>query len=138
MYGYVVGFAFTEEATSILLVRKNRPEWQKGCLNGIGGKIEDGETPAEAMSREAFEEAGIKVEWLHRGVMKGINYDGSEFECHIFYAYEGFDWEQKEDEPLNIYDPLTFDTHGPIVNNLNYLIPFGMYMERVQFLTLDY
>ena len=53
-------------------------------------------------------------------------------------AYEDFEWEQKEDEELNMYDSLTFDCYGPIINNLNYLIPFGLYMERVRFLTLDY
>ena len=42
----------------VVLVRKNRPVWQAGKLNGIGGHIEFGETPEQAMQREFFEETG--------------------------------------------------------------------------------
>ena len=38
----VVGFAFTEDRRSVILIRKNRPEWQAGRLNGVGGHIEPG------------------------------------------------------------------------------------------------
>jgi len=43
----------------ILLVLKDRPEWQKGRLNLVGGKIEKGETPGHAAMRELQEEAGL-------------------------------------------------------------------------------
>lgn len=33
---YVVGFAFDLTLTMVALIRKNRPEWQMGLLNGIG------------------------------------------------------------------------------------------------------
>lgn len=50
----------------IALVRKNKPAWQAGLLNGIGGKIEDGETPYMAMCREWKEETGNShTEWTH-------------------------------------------------------------------------
>lgn len=42
----------------ILVVEKNKPEWQKGRLNLPGGKIEDGEDPPHAALREFFEEVG--------------------------------------------------------------------------------
>jgi 8-oxo-dGTP diphosphatase len=41
-----------------MLILKKRPAWQDGLLNGIGGKIEPGETPEAAIQRESFEEAG--------------------------------------------------------------------------------
>lgn len=56
---YVVGFLFSEDRTVVALIRKNRPDWQKGRLNGIGGKVEDGETYLEAMVREFEEETGV-------------------------------------------------------------------------------
>ena len=37
---YVVGFAFNKEKTKVLLIKKTKPDWQAGQLNGIGGKIE--------------------------------------------------------------------------------------------------
>lgn len=53
---YVVGFLFSEDESRVLLVLKNRPAWQEGKLNGVGGKIEAGETPLQAMEREFKEE----------------------------------------------------------------------------------
>ena len=41
-----------------LLVLKDKPAWQKGKLNLPGGKIEEGETPEQAATRELKEEAG--------------------------------------------------------------------------------
>jgi 8-oxo-dGTP diphosphatase len=43
----------------ILIVIKDRPEWQKDRANLVGGKIEQGETPIEAAVRELKEEAGL-------------------------------------------------------------------------------
>lgn len=56
---YVLGFAFSERKKEILLIRKNRPEFQAGRLNGIGGKIENFELPIDAMVREFKEEANL-------------------------------------------------------------------------------
>jgi 8-oxo-dGTP diphosphatase len=57
---WVVGFVF-KNRDEVTLVMKNRPEWQKGKLNGVGGKIEAGETSAQAMRREFKEEAGADI-----------------------------------------------------------------------------
>lgn len=53
---FVLGFLFSEDGSRVLLVWKNRPAWQNGKLNGVGGKIEPGETPLQAMKREFLEE----------------------------------------------------------------------------------
>lgn len=54
---YVCGFAM--HGNRILLIHKLRPDWQRGRLNGVGGKIEPGETPWQAMVREFQEETGL-------------------------------------------------------------------------------
>lgn len=49
-------------------MEKTHPEWQKGKLNGIGGKMEEGETVIGCMAREAEEETGLKTkenDWQH-------------------------------------------------------------------------
>jgi 8-oxo-dGTP diphosphatase len=57
---YVLGFMFNDVMFDrVVLIRKNRPEWQAGKLNGVGGKIEPGETPEEAMRREFLEETSL-------------------------------------------------------------------------------
>lgn len=49
----------TRVCKEILLVEKDRPDWQKGRLNLVGGKIEPEETPEDAAIRELWEEAGL-------------------------------------------------------------------------------
>ncbi len=83
---YVVGFLFDESMSNVALIRKNKPAWQAGLLNGIGGKIEDGEAPAYAMSREFKEEAGLWVAtWRHFCTMAGTNNDGGKFSVDFFF-----------------------------------------------------
>ncbi len=124
MIRYVVGFSFTEDVDKVLLIEKNRPAWQVGYHNGVGGKIEENETPYDAMCREGMEEAGLSVEWVYRGVMKGWTYQDDPFECHIFSAHDNsiLAFEQKEDEIIKVFDyPLPESV--PIVANLNFLVP---------------
>lgn len=58
---YVAGFLFRKNGTEVALVQKNKPAWQAGKLNGIGGKIEAGEKAIDAMVREFEEETGARV-----------------------------------------------------------------------------
>lgn len=63
---WVVGFLLDDDAETVVLIRKNRPAWQAGRLNGVGGKVEPGETIEEAMRREFKEEADMVVlDWQH-------------------------------------------------------------------------
>jgi 8-oxo-dGTP pyrophosphatase MutT (NUDIX family) len=60
---YVLGFAFTPSKGGVLLIRKNRPAWQAGKFNGVGGKIESTDpTVEDAMCREFYEETGIPTQ----------------------------------------------------------------------------
>lgn len=84
MQNYVVGFVFDINSERVALIRKNRPNWQAGRLNGIGGKVEEGESPSAAMHRECKEEAGLDVHasaWGHFGILFG-----SDFRVHCFRA----------------------------------------------------
>jgi 8-oxo-dGTP diphosphatase len=63
---YVVGFMFGPSEMTVLLIHKNRPTWQQGKLNGIGGRIEGDETPEEAMRRECVEEVGLDCDSWRR------------------------------------------------------------------------
>lgn len=56
---YVTGFLFSKDGSQVALIRKNRPEKQKGLLNGIGGKVEPNEKVYDALIREVYEEAGL-------------------------------------------------------------------------------
>ena len=62
MKRYVIGFMFDNSMENVCLIQKNRPGWQAGKLNGVGGHIEPGEFPIDAMVREFCEETGVKTE----------------------------------------------------------------------------
>src|SRR4051794_18101042 len=87
---YVCGFLFSPDRSRVLLIRKRRPAWQAGKLNGVGGKLEPGETPLQAMRREFREEAGIELpEWQHVLTLSGADDAGSGrgWAGHFFRAF---------------------------------------------------
>jgi len=59
MKKYVLVFVFDGSLEKVLLVQKNRPEWQRGHLNGVGGHVEEGESFRDAAYRELEEETGL-------------------------------------------------------------------------------
>jgi 8-oxo-dGTP diphosphatase len=103
MINYVVGFMFSSGKDGILLIRKNRPEWQYGKLNGIGGKMEEGETPRDAMVREFREETGLKTkeeDWTIAGRIEGL-----ESRIWILTGVSDIIWNAKTttDEMVHVY-----------------------------------
>jgi len=136
---FVLGFAFTEDASSVLLIRKLRPKWMEGFLNGIGGHIENNESLLEAMHRECKEETGLSLDWKQKGVLKGRNNDGASFHCGLFYSYsqEVLKYKQREDELLGMYNTLNIDCEQTITN-LKFLIPYGKHRDGSTFMTLEY
>ncbi len=73
---YSLGFLFDEELQNVVMIKKNRPKWQSGLLNGIGGKLEDYETPHDCMVREFKEETGLTINhWLKFG---SLSFDAAE------------------------------------------------------------
>jgi 8-oxo-dGTP diphosphatase len=80
---YVVGFLFDNRGENVLLIRKTKPPWMKGKLNGIGGKIEHGESPINAMIREFKEETGCNGPlWKLLGTL-----ENPDFEMYVFYDF---------------------------------------------------
>ena len=62
MNKYVLIFAFNEDNHVLMIRKSKRPEHHIGLLNGLGGKIEEGETAGVAAIREFSEETGISEE----------------------------------------------------------------------------
>ena len=70
---YVLGFAFDPSLSRVILIRKVKPPWQAGRVNGIGGHIEEDELSCEAMGREFSEETGIEADlsWAQYAQLSG-------------------------------------------------------------------
>lgn len=66
-----LGFLFSSDLAYVALIRKNRHDWQRGKLNGIGGHVEGMESAGQAQRREFREETGLDVVPWHRfGLMR--------------------------------------------------------------------
>lgn len=128
---YVCGFCFDAKIRRVLLIRKARPIWHAGRLNGIGGKRAAGERPEDAMLREFVEETGISGLCWHRLiVLNGIDDTGTPWTVHFFYASCADDAifdrgkNADQDEPLEHCDP--FNLPPEVIFNLRWLIPLAM------------
>lgn len=76
MKKYVLGFAFSKDRKELILIEKQKPAWQAGKLNGVGGKVEEGESAIFAMCREFKEETGVSTsidQWHYFGSMNFQN-----------------------------------------------------------------
>lgn len=120
MMEYVVGFLFDTNG-HVVLIEKNRPEWQAGKMNGIGGKIEPGETPLPAIIREFKEETGVDFkDWKHFATLHG-----NSAKIYAFYGYADKDTfyscKTMEDEQVGFARADRIPDNA--VPNLHWLIP---------------
>lgn len=81
---YSLGLAFSPDAGSVLLILKNRPSFLAGRWNGVGGHVEPGETPAQAMAREFREETGL--DWPEQAWVPVGERSGAGFHVSLFTA----------------------------------------------------
>lgn len=127
---YVVGFKFNRDLDQVALIRKLRPEWQRGLLNGVGGKIEPGETPLEAMVREFREETGGSGDWTHFLSMAGED-ERSEFYIEFFYAVGDLDVATQEEEQVEVcLISHLLSPRASAVDNLRWIVPLALCQIR--------
>src|SRR5688572_25949171 len=129
MTEYVLGFLFNWEMDRVVLIRKTKPEWQRGLLNGVGGKIEPGETPVEAMVREFREETSVDTlwsHWIHVARMSGPGATVQVFAAKIADCI-GQVRKTTEEPPviLTAYEATSPHIRG-LIPNLRWLIPMSM------------
>lgn len=121
----VVGFLFSPDKKEVVLILKNRPDWQKGLYNGIGGHIESDETAYEAMIREFDEEAGAHIQgWKHFATGHKDTHDA------IVYFFKAFDHtyihvETRTDESISIITISEIKCF-PTVYNIEWLLQLAL------------
>ncbi len=127
----VLGFLFNNEGTEVALIRKSRPAWMARLWNGLGGAIEEGESPIEAMIREFREEGGaatIAQDWSEYCVFSGPGYV-----VHVFVAKNSAllgllrrstNTIPLDGEPVAVF-PRTELSGLWLVSNVAWLIPMG-------------
>lgn len=125
---YVAGLMFSEDHQHVALIAKQKPEWQRGKLNAIGGKMEEDDvTSLDAMTREFKEETGATVlDWRHFCTLR---FRGGEI--YFFTAIGDLGaLKTMEAEEVGIHRvdsvPLS-----PTIPNLRWLVPLALDKDRV-------
>jgi 8-oxo-dGTP diphosphatase len=93
---------FVRQGSRVLMIRKKRG-LGAGKINGVGGRLEEGETPEIGVVREAREELGITLLDVRRqGELHFQFMDGYSLFCTVFVAtcFEGMPIETEEAVPL--------------------------------------
>ena len=123
MKHYVLGFMFDFEKKNVLLIEKLSPEWQKGKLNGIGGKVEQGESPLLAMYREFEEETGMKDTALWK---KFCTFgDGLDYRVWCFFSFGDITKAQQVEKERPVIYSSTDLPYEKMISNLKWLIPMA-------------
>lgn len=126
MKEYVCGFLFSPDYKQVALIKKNRPEWQAGMFNGIGGKIEEGETALEAMAREFREETSLYTSaWEQFCCISGEDWKMWCFKVTTSYYSTLY---SVTDETIHFFDTNNLPDHPEykVIDNLKWLIPMAM------------
>ena len=124
---FTLGFAFTTDGSRVVLLEKQSPAWQRGKLNGVGGKVEPDETALEAMVREFTEETGVATEparWRHYAELSG-----SAFHVDVYSLFD--DAVVDGARTVEIHEVRVCPTTGSEIrekgiNNLGWLIAAGL------------
>lgn len=140
MKKYVCGFLFDNALETVVLIKKEKPSWQKGKWNGVGGHIEKGESPHTAMQREFEEETGLYVSnWYQYAILRCDGEWSVEFftKCvphDVLLAVETVTEEQVATCSPRALLP-------GCISNLHWLVPMALnFNERkgLQFANIDY
>lgn len=129
MKEYVLGFMFALSDPIVALIKKNRPEWQAGRVNGIGGKVEEGEHPDRAIVREFREETGVTTEvneWRRFGVLEAPDYNVHLYSCRSDRIGQ---LQSTTDEKVLFYG-LEALGGDEVLPNLRWLVPMALSFER--------
>lgn len=100
---YTLGIAFSPQRDRVVLMLKHKgPASIRRKYNGVGGKVEEGESPVQAQRREFREETGVDVpdeRWVPIAVLQH-----PDSTIHVFRADlsldEFFAVRSTEDEPI--------------------------------------
>jgi 8-oxo-dGTP diphosphatase len=119
---YVLALLFTLDRRRVALMRRTRPAWQAGRVNGLGGKLVAGETPADAARREVREEAGVDVaQWR-----EVLAWEDREYRMHVLRAVDDRAREVRTMEDQEVFLAHVAELPATVIDNLRWLVPLAL------------
>ena len=125
MKTYTLGFIYKREFSEVLLMHKNRPNWQVGKLNGVGGRINPNEESIDCIVREVQEETGVKTEkedWTYFGEIRSSDWRVDLYA--LVYIGRGDDFSTTTDEKVEWFRVDSLPDN--ILKNLRWMIPLAI------------
>ena len=103
-------------------MRRTRPAWQAGRVNGLGGRIAPGESAASSARREVREECGVDVA-VWREVLV---WEDAEYVMHVLSAVSDVAREARtlEDQEIFLADVNALPHN--VIDNLRWLVPLAL------------
>lgn len=129
---YVLGFAFTPKG-EVVLIQKQTPDWQKGKLNGVGGRIEPRDwLTVDAMAREFREETGVAT-----GTAQWHEFARLSFPDSLVFCFVAKDPQFRECKTTT--DEKVFILPAGIVTDYDHManVPFLLMMAWAKFNSLN-
>ncbi len=100
------------EQNKILFSLRQNTGYEDGCYSFVAGHVEEGETPSQAMIREAEEEAGILIAPCDIQVVHAMHRRTNRDNIDLFLACHQWEGQLSNREQLKCGD-LTFFSHPP-------------------------
>jgi len=113
------------DSQQLVLIKKINPQWQRNLYNGVGGKIEAGESSVDAMSREFSEETGVTISTSSWTFYARINRPGY-YDLDLYFAHSDLAFTAKTVEKEQVRLFKLSDLPANIIPNLKWLIPLAL------------
>lgn len=136
---YVCGFAFYKEpeGNSVILIEKQRPDWQMGKHNGVGGKIEkEDNNEYYSMSREFQEETNIFVDpanWKKFALVEGKDWKVYFFKTDLTFVQQKSLKKTTDEIPKWFLEEEIFDKDNKnlFLRNVRWLVAMALSEETL-------
>lgn len=119
---YCLGLPFNVDRDRVLLINKERPDWQRGKLNGVGGQRREDETYLQSMRRECLEETGCDIPESDWNFVLDMEFPQALIKVYSAFTDEVYKAEQVTDEKPELM-PITWLTTKRFLHNLQWIIP---------------